>query len=387
MSLLPAGSVLMVTRSGILSHTFPVAIASVPLTINQDIKAVLPHFAAKPYYLAYALRTVAPEILAMCTKAGTTVASVETASLERVQIPLAPLREQQRIADKLDALLARVDACRERLDRVPALLARFRQAVLSAATNGDLSADWRNQQHANIENWKQVTIADLANVGTGSTPLRSNAAFFANSGTPWVTSASTAEPLISKAAEFVTSAAMSAHRLKVYQPGTLLVAMYGEGKTRGQVSELGIHATINQACAAVQVDSSKALAAFVKLTLRCQYVLMRALAEGGNQPNLNLLKVRGIPVLLPSKVEQAEIVRRVESLFALADALAAKLAVARAQIDRLTPALLAKAFRGELVPQDPNDEPASTLLARIRQSTPAAPTGRRRRAPAAVPAG
>ena len=62
------------------------------------------------------------------------------------ELPLAPLNEQKRIADKLDAVLARVDACRERLDRVPAILKRFRQAVLAAATSGKLTEEWRDER-------------------------------------------------------------------------------------------------------------------------------------------------------------------------------------------------------------------------------------------------
>ena len=93
---------------------------------------------------------------------------------------------------------------------------------------------------------------------------------------------------------------------------------------------------------------------------------MRELAEGGNQPNLNLSKIKEFPLPLPSMEEQTEIVRRVESLFAYADRLEARYIAARAQVETLPPATLAKAFRGELVPQDPNDEPASVLLERIK---------------------
>jgi len=81
---------------------------------------------------------------------------------------------------------------------------------------------------------------------------------------------------------------------------------------------------------------------------------------------INIGDVRALQVPLPSREEQNEIVRRVEALFAYTDRLEARYTAARAQVERLTPALLAKAFRGELVPQDPNDEPASVLLERIR---------------------
>lgn len=156
--------------------------------------------------------------------------------------------------------------------------------------------------------------------------------------------------------------------------------MYGEGKTRGQVAELDIAATINQACAAVVVDETKMLRTFVKLALQANYLQMRVLAEGGNQPNLNLSKVKGFPLPAPTIEEQAEIVRRVETLFAFADRLEARLQAARTAANRLTPALLAKAFRGELVPQDPNDEPAAELLKRLAASAPA--TTKRRGRPA-----
>jgi type I restriction enzyme S subunit len=286
--------------------------------------------------------------------------------LTESEIPLAPLNEQKRIADKLDAVLARVDACRDRLDHIPDILKRFRQSVLAAATSGALTEDWRTENAA-IDNWKQGSVQTVAHVGTGSTPLRSNPAYFSAVGTPWITSAATSKRLVTTADEFVTSEAISAHRLKTYPVGTLLVAMYGEGKTRGQVTELGIPATINQACAAMIVDESKASRAYVKLALQANYFEMRELAEGGNQPNLNLSKVKEFPLSLPDLAEQTEIVRRVETLFAFANRLETRYATAYAQVEKLTPSLLAKAFRGELVPQDPNDEPASLLLSRLRQ--------------------
>ena len=87
---------------------------------------------------------------------------------------------------------------------------------------------------------------------------------------------------------------------------------------------------------------------------------------GQGKPGLNLDNIRDVVVGLPPLAEQKEIVRRVEALFTLADKIEARLAKTQAQVDKLTPSLLAKAFRGELVPQDPNDEPAEKLLERIR---------------------
>lgn len=278
---------------------------------------------------------------------------------------LAPRPEQSRIADQLDTLLARIQACQDRLEAIPALLKRFRKLVLSSALSGQLTEAWRGAQGIGLESWSARTIDDVAEVGTGSTPLRSNSNYYAETGTPWVTSAATGRPYIDSADQYVTKAAIAAHRLKVYRPGTLIVAMYGEGKTRGQVAELRIDATINQACAAITVDRRRANAAFVKLVLLAQYEQTRAMAEGGAQPNLNLSKVRGIPLHLPLGPEQVEIVRRVGELFAFADSVESRVAAAAGKARKLPSLTLAKAFRGELIPQDANDEPASALLARI----------------------
>jgi type I restriction enzyme S subunit len=94
--------------------------------------------------------------------------------------------------------------------------------------------------------------------------------------------------------------------------------------------------------------------------------------QGTAMKNMAAVKViKQVPVVLPGMQEQAEIVRRIETLFAFADRLEARLQTAQTAADRLTPALLAKAFRGELVPQDPNDEPASELLKRLAEQRPA----------------
>jgi type I restriction enzyme S subunit len=108
--------------------------------------------------------------------------------------------------------------------------------------------------------------------------------------------------------------------------------------------------------------------AFLNLVLasydvRLQIELEARSTSGVN--NVNSEEVRALRFTLPLLAEQQEIVRRVDALFSLADQLELRLAKARTQVDKLTPSLLAKAFRGELVPQDPSDEPASVLLQRI----------------------
>jgi type I restriction enzyme S subunit len=91
---------------------------------------------------------------------GVAIANVSAGDIESISVPLAPLNEQKRIADKLDGVLAWVDACRERLDRVPAILKRFRQAVLTAATSGKLTEEWRASNET--ERWRTVNLSEVA---------------------------------------------------------------------------------------------------------------------------------------------------------------------------------------------------------------------------------
>ncbi len=136
--LISAGSVLIVTRSGILSHTLPVAVTAVPVTVNQDLKALTPKEGILPEYVAWALRCFAREILNTCSKQGTTVNSIETAALHRFEIPLAPLDQQKRIVAEIEKQFSRLDEAVANLKRVKANLKRYKAAVLKAAVEGRL---------------------------------------------------------------------------------------------------------------------------------------------------------------------------------------------------------------------------------------------------------
>lgn len=372
---MPKGSVLFSSRAPIGY----VAIAETELTTNQGFKSFVFHDGIDSRFAYYQLRYLKPVAEAMAT--GTTFKELSGAAAAKLPFALAPLNEQRRIADKLDRVLARVDAANEHLSRVGFLLKRFRQAVLRAAISGQLTDGWRSESDGG--GWSWCRLADVANVGTGSTPLKSNSNYYSFRGVPWITSSATGADFIEGSDSYVTELALKEYGLKIYPPGTLVVAMYGEGKTRGQVSELMLHAAVNQACASVEVVSDLIDAKFLKIFLQANYEKMRLMAEGGNQPNLSLSKIKDLSVPLPSVEVQREIVRRVSSFMTRSRGIERRLAVIRSVSDELTPTLLTKAFCGELVPQKPDDEPASELLARVfeaKTSENHKPTRRKRQA-------
>jgi type I restriction enzyme S subunit len=139
-SLIPEGSILFVTRSGILAHTFPVAITKLPVTINQDLKALSPNPGISPKYVAHAIRGASQRILKQCSKHGTTVASVETNALLDFEIPIVDIEAQHRIVAEIEKQFSRLDEAVAGLQRVKANLKRYKAAVLKAAVEGRLVA-------------------------------------------------------------------------------------------------------------------------------------------------------------------------------------------------------------------------------------------------------
>lgn len=149
-SLINAGSVLVVTRSGILRHTLPVAVNSVSVTVNQDLKALTPRNGILAEYVAWALRAFSRDILHTCSKQGTTVNSVETSKLLGFEIPVAPRGQQAKIVAEIEKQFSRLDEAVANLKRVKANLKRYKASVLKSAVEGKLTEDWR-KQHPDVE--------------------------------------------------------------------------------------------------------------------------------------------------------------------------------------------------------------------------------------------
>ena len=296
---------------------------------------------------------------------GTTRQRIAGGRIKELELPVPPLAEQRRIVAKLDALTARLARARAELDRVAILAQKMRNAILAEAFSASASIE---------------RIDTLCMVGTGSTPKRGEARYYVDGTIPWVTSGVVNQRSVCEPTEYVTEAAIKETNCKVFPAGSLLVALYGEGKTRGKVTFLEIAAATNQALAVLHTfDTGRVEPAWIRRFLESRYEMTRSEAAGGVQPNLNLGIVKAIEVPLPDLATQRTLIAEIAQAFARADRLEAEATRARALLGRLESALLANAFRGELVPQDPTDEPAQTLLDRIRTERAAAPKAKRGR--------
>lgn len=155
-----AGDVLL-TIVGAIGRTAVVPADLAPFALQRSVVVLRPALGVESKYLAYSLEAPAVQDFLGENAKGTAQKGIYLKALSKVEIPLAPSKEQQRIADKLDALLARVDACRERLDRVPAILKRFREAVLEAAVSGRLTEEWRESRARSRDEWSSTTVGAL----------------------------------------------------------------------------------------------------------------------------------------------------------------------------------------------------------------------------------
>jgi type I restriction enzyme S subunit len=326
------------------------------------------------------------------------MASISQPQVASFKLPLPPLPEQRRIVAEIEQQFTRLDAGVAALRRVQANLKRYRAAVLKAACEGLLvpteaelqsgsgvpplgsqkkrqdatstfetgeqllarilterrknwsgRGKYKEPEAPNKTNvyplpigWRWTNIGQVAEVGTGATPNRGRREYYTGGEIPWVTSGCVNNPRVDKADQFVTSVALDQCNLTVYPPGTLILAMYGEGKTRGMAAELGLAATTNQALAAIQTP--EAIRGFIKVVLWKTYEDIRKSASGGVQPNLNLSLVRAIPVPLPCLAEQTRIVAEVERRLSVVDELESVVTANLQRATRLRQSILQTAF-------------------------------------------
>ncbi|ODS14446.1 restriction endonuclease subunit S [Pseudoalteromonas tetraodonis] len=286
-------------------------------------------------------------------------------------IGFPPLPEQKRIVEKLDSLLAQVDTIQQRLNNLPDIIKRFRQSVLAAAVSGKLTEQWREINEVN--DWKTLAIGDISTFQNG---FAFKSGWFADSGKYQVIKLGNVKDdylKLEKSPAFINSD-IAKEYIK-YKPnvGDILISMTGT-KYKGdygyvcRVNEdlpILINQRVGRIVAKPDLIDSNFLLQYMRSELfRVEF--LKGETGGVNQGNVGTKHIQSCPIGIPSLKEQTEIVRLVEQYFALADTLEKNLTNAKQRVDNLTQSILAKAFRGELVPQDPNDEPADKLLARIK---------------------
>lgn len=324
-----------------------------------------PNAALNPRYFGYFFQSKNYRDTISDSAAGTNINNLKNEHFESLRIPIAPLAEQHRIVAKLDELMEKIDRCRARLERIPKILKRFRQSILSAAVSGKLV---KSQSE-----WREVNLHSLVRKGDiFDGPFGSNlkSSDYVDKGVR-VVRLENIEHLY-----FVGEKETFISKLK-YQ--TLLRHTVGEGdiifssfiteEIRACIlPKLQTKAVAKADCFCIRPDEKLINKQFLLFSLVSSnsYNQLVLNIHGATRPRINTTQLKELTLSVPGLDDQNEIVCRVEQLFALAGKIEARYTKAKAQIDKLPQSLLTKAFRGELVAQDPNDEAAGELLNRIQ---------------------
>ena len=158
-----------------------------------------------------------------------------------------------------------------------------------------------------------VAVKDLTDVTSGGTPSRDKTEYWDNGTIPWVKTTELRNNIITDVDEHITEAGLAGSSAKLVPAGTVLIAMYGQGKTRGMTAYLGVEASTNQACACV-LPTDKIDSMFLWKYLELSYDKLRSLAQGAGQPNLNGNMIKNFQVLVPSIELQKEYVAFVNQI-------------------------------------------------------------------------
>lgn len=233
--------------------------------------------------------------------------------------------------------------------------------------------------------WNWVRIGEAFGVYVGSTPSRSTPSYWGGK-IPWVSSGEVAFCRIKSTKERITELGYLNASTEIHPSGTVVLAMIGEGKTRGQAAILDVAAAHNQNTAAIRVSESGCLPEFLYFYLCFQYEMTRKLGSGNNQKALNKERVSEMRIPFLSLAEQQALVQLVDEKFSVIDQLELTITTSLQQAESLRQSILKKAFAGQLVAQCPDDEPASVLLDRIRSERTAQQPARKRGRKAATSA-
>jgi type I restriction enzyme S subunit len=352
---------------------------------------------------------------------GSTRKRITRKKLSAFNFPVPPLPEQKRIVEKLDSLLAQVNTIQQRLNNLPNIIKRFRQSVLAAAVSGKLTKQWRGRnievttvvetlnklETKHFETWKKDQLFKFE--VKGKVPktdiwlkkykklekIETKILAEIPSSWKWVGIEEIAEAIsdgdhnpprkTQEGVRHLTIKNINHGVINFENCAFVTEEGYKQTKARYEakpkdilltcIGTIGRTAIVGED---VEFSTDRNLA-YIRLyeEIKPEYIqlllkspLLQQFMSGGGVGNaqsaLYLKVIRKLPIPFAPIEEQCEILRLVEQYFALADTLEKNLANAKQRVDNLTQSILAKAFKGELVPQDPNDEPADKLLERIK---------------------
>ncbi|MEO3865900.1 restriction endonuclease subunit S [Rheinheimera fenheensis] len=357
--------------------------------IGRGLAAIRAFDEASQKYLIHYLRHIEPWLSEQGT--GSTFKAISGAFVREIDVLVAPLNEQKRIADKLDSILAKVDRAQTRLDKIPGILKRFRQAVLTAATSGELTREWRGSGadvYTDITGlsipveWRMCTIEDIGVVKGGKRLPKGDELTEINTGFPYIRAGQLKHGTVVQGDSarnrqmFLEPETQKKIKRYTVNEGDVYLTIVGASIGDAGVIPRMLHqANLTENAAKITDFTDSINAEYLSIWLRSERLqeLIQLEIKSGAQGKLALKRINTLPVPLPPVNEQNEITRVVGELLSYSDSVEKSFEKIKLRIDRLTQSILTKAFRGELVEQNAADEPADKLMERIKQQQLDAP--------------
>lgn len=344
-------------------------------------------------------------------------------AVESTPIPVAPPEQQKRIVAKIEELFSHIDAGIEALNKAKKLLKQYRQSVLKAAVTGELTKEWREDNKDKLEpasqllerilqerrqkwearqleqfkakgkvpkddvwkgkykepdelevipsealpvTWQWAALGQVFEVFVGATPSRKKLEYWGGD-INWVSSGEVAFCRIKDTKEKITEEGLNNTSTALHPPGTVMLGMIGEGKTRGQAAILDIYAAHNQNTSAIEKCVEEQSTEFLYFYLMQQYELTRKRGSGNNQKALNKTRVQAIEFPLAPTAEQKIISELLSEKFTSIEKLEGAIEIQLRKAEKNKQSILASAFIGELVEALDSDGSAQDLLEEIRR--------------------
>ena len=306
-------------------------------------------------YIAWALRCYQVNLHFALSASGITRYGLSSSALADGNLPVPTFVEQKAIADYLDTETVRIDTLIQEKQELIGLLREWRLSVVAESTAGVNQAGTKittgNPHMPTIPaHWKMVRLGKYARIGNGSTPLKDNPNFWEGGTFPWLNSAVVNHDQVTEGSENVTTEALRLCHLPIVKAGSLLVALTGQGKTRGQVTVLRIDATINQHLAFLALDPKSFDVNYLFWTLTGMYAALRMVSDGqgGTKGALTCEDLSRFEVPMPPLEEQLFISQKLSAETAKIDSLIAHTQEEITLLKELRAATIADAVLGRV---------------------------------------